>query len=123
MEYTSVGKNVITACPNPDCDQLLTVKGELAEGMTALDALFKKHLAERPECQRYQDSLPSFLDVLNSLHDHECVTGPCQCVCGCRAEAGCQLVFGYKLCTSCQVDNVRGGDCEESNLSLVCSDN
>lgn len=119
MEISQLGGNTTTVCPNPDCDQLLTVKGDYA--MDALDALFDQHVADNPACKKYQDSLPSLREVLESLHDHECVYGHCNCVCGCREATGCQLAFGSTLCTSCQIDNVRGGDCEPAESAAVMS--
>lgn len=111
MEISCMGNNTLTVCPNPDCDLLISVKGEY--NMDGLDEVYKQHLVGSPMCQKYLDSLPSFAEVLKEMHNHECVTGNCTCVCGCTEPTGCQLVFGVALCTSCQIDEVRGGDCHE----------
>lgn len=65
---------------------------------------------------RHERTHPEFKEpepigtLVEQLHaDHECVSGPCECRCGCRDQTGCQQLFGA-LCTHCMVREMRGDD-------------
>lgn len=49
----------------------------------------------------------SLEDFVASLHDHDCKMGPCVCICGCRRDAGCSVLFG-PLCSDCLIASSRG---------------
>jgi hypothetical protein len=51
-----------------------------------------------------------FRDLLAEYHAAHapCISGPCQCACGCRTMIGCSN--GYFMCSVCSVRNGRGDD-------------
>lgn len=52
----------------------------------------------------------SLLEFVDELHaDHDCNPGQCVCICGCREDAGCSVIFG-PLCCTCMIAANRGDD-------------
>lgn len=75
-----------------------------AKDMERACAANDKHERRHPEWTEP----PSLEQLVDSLHaDHDCAPGVCPCICGCRIQTGCTVLFG-PLCSSCTVREGRG---------------
>lgn len=84
--------------------------GWTSNGLTfdEADAANMKHQESHPEWEEYQACIGDMGELLDEIHaNHECNSGPCTCICGCREEMGCRVVIG-PLCSVCVIRANRG---------------
>jgi len=67
----------------------------------------REHERTHPEWAEWESLEIPMEDLVDSIHDHECVKASCGCKCGCIDGPFCTLTFG-PLCSVCMIRANRG---------------
>lgn len=75
-------------------------------------AALHRHEKRHPEYEDFYKKEVSLKETFAALHDHDCESGQCECICGCANYMGCKTVLGA-LCSACHIQHVRGNEKHE----------
>lgn len=94
--------------PSASC-KLCRRHANILEGENPFDAI-DRHMKRHPEYKAWKATwdMTRHISLTDSMHDHDCKPGPCNCACGCNTYLGCTQWGG--ICTSCHMQALRGSD-------------